>query len=145
MRHVFKTIGVTAILFLAYPVSADNVRLSAAAGVFDFINSTSTAGGVAFEVRGPIALPSWSSETFLGFAPALGVLANTDEGGLVYAIVTLPFVAQDPRYEFTFSAGVAAYEQGNSRLDLGGTAQFILGATASRALSSGHRVGLAVR
>lgn len=142
-----RTIGLLMSLvgLLIAPASANDARLTVGAGAFDFYNGTDTAAGVAVEVRGPVSPPSWSSETFLGFAPAIGVIANSDEGGLVYAMVTLPFVFGHGDYEFDLSAGVGAYEQGNSNLDLGGTAQFILGMSGSRALANGHRIGVTAR
>lgn len=121
-------------------------RLTASASVFDFFKGNHVEPAVAVELRGPVVPPSWQSDTFLGFAPALGILATGAESGFVYAMIDMPFVfGAEKNYEASFSAGISAYEQGESALDMGGTAQFVLGASFSRGLANGHRVGLTVR
>jgi lipid A 3-O-deacylase len=132
-------------VFLPHTAMAES-RLTAAAGAFDFFKGNHVSAAAAFELRGPVISPSWQSETFLGFAPTLGVLATSDEGGLVYAMIELPFVlGPQKNYEVSLSGGFAAYEQGDSALDMGGTAQFVLGASFSRGLANGHRLGVTVR
>ena len=112
-------------VFLPHTAMAES-RLTAAAGAFDFFKGNHVSAAAAFELRGPVISPSWQSETFLGFAPTLGVLATSDEGGLVYAMIELPFVlGPQKNYEVSLSGGFAAYEQGDSALDMGGTAQFV--------------------
>ncbi|NKB42912.1 MAG: hypothetical protein GKS03_01415 [Alphaproteobacteria bacterium] len=121
-------------------------RLTASAGVFDFFKGNHVEPAVAIELRGPVFPPSWTSDTFLGFAPALGVLATGAESGFVYATIEMPFAfGANKQYEVSFSGGISAYEQGDSTLDMGGTAQFVLGASLNRGLANGHRVGLTVR
>lgn len=147
MGAAFRLCFTAALLSVAFaqPSRAES-RITAAAGVFDFFKGNHVSAAAAFELRGPIVSPSWQSDSFLGFAPTLGVLATSDEGGLVYAMIELPFVlGPQKNYEVSLSGGFAAYEQGDSALDMGGTAQFVLGASFSRGLANGHRIGLTVR
>lgn len=84
----------------------------------------------------------FETDSFNGFKPLVGVMANTMGGKFGYGGFAVPFdLGGDRRWYFTPSAAVGAYSRGNG-LDLGGTFEFHLGLNLSYAVTDSGRVGL---
>jgi hypothetical protein len=105
--------------------------LNLSAGVFEYNDDQdeSAAGQIEWRFGGKLG--------FVG--PLLGVMANADGGVIGYAGLYLDLAAGP--FVLTPQTGVGAYEQGSSQ-DLGGTLEFISGATLAYQFDNLARLGV---
>ncbi len=126
----------------------DDSRLMLGVGVFGFgvaSDPNQLEARATYRFSQGILQNLFGTDSFRGFKPIVGAAGQSSGSFFGYVGLAAPFVfGNQDRWEAVLEGGPGIYEQGNSRLFLGGTFEFHVAAQVSYAVTDNGRLGFGI-